>query len=624
MNKIASKIAALGLIVLMLFSSLTMPVFAADNATALETVKALGIIGGDGSGNLNLSSNVTRAEFVKMMITASTYKDEIGSETVSSLYKDVKKDNWAVEYIRIAVENGWFVGYSDGTFRPNNNIKYEEAATAVLKLLGYDPSTLAGTFPSAQVSKFEALGLADNLSLKKGQTLTRNDCVNIFYNLMSTKTSSSTVYATTLGYSVTSSGEISYSSLISNDLKGPYVFDSGNLFANIPFSAADAAIYRNGAATTLASAKVYDVYYYNSSLKTVWLYANSVTGTYTAASPSTANPTSATVAGNTYSLESSASYKLSDIGTYTIGDTVTLLLGKDGSAVDVISTSDFSGSYVGVITKIGSDSYLNESGAKIIDSIVYVTCTDGVSRTYSTDTDDFKVGQIVNITFDGQKNSVTRATARNISGTFNSDGTKFGTYTVAAGCNIINVSQDNTASSTYAAQLAGKEISSSNVKYYVTNGKNEITDLILYDATSGGKQFGIIVSTSVETTGYDSDGEAIESITYNYIINGVAGSATFSGDDLGESTGPAYFQFNNNKLIYIGRISGTSLTNINYGTATGTTKKYTVSDSVQCYVKTAPKTYEQTNITTAMNTSKYTVTGYTYDNEVVVIVLTAK
>ncbi len=624
MKKIASKFAALGIIVLMLFSSLAMPVYAADNATALETVKALGILSGDGSGNLNLSSNVTRAEFVKMMISASTYKDEIGTESVSSLYKDVKKDCWAVEYIRIAVENGWFVGYSDGTFRPNNNIRYEEAATAILKLLGYDPSSFAGTFPSAQISKFEALGLADNLSLKKGQTLTRNDCVNIFYNLMSADTASDTVYATTLGYSVTSSGEISYSSLVSNDLKGPYVFESGSLFANIPFSAADATIYRNGAATTLASAKIYDVYYYNTALKTVWLYANSVTGTYTAASPSTADPTSATVAGNTYSLESAASYKLSDIGTYSIGDTVTLLLGKDGNAVDVISTSNFSGSYVGVITQIGSDSYTNEAGAKIIESVVYVTCTDGVTRTYSTDTDDFKVGQIVNITFDGQKNTVKRATARNISGTFNSDGTKFGTYTLAAGCNIIDVSQDNTASVTYASKLAGKSVSSDNVKYYVTNGKNEITDLILYDVTNDGKQFGIIVSTSEEVTGFDSNGEEIVNVTYNYIIDGVSGSATFSGDDLGTSTGPAYFQFNNNKLIYIGRISGTALTNINYGTATGSTKKYTISDSVQCYVKTAPKTYEQTNITTAMDTSKYTVTGYTYGNEVVVIVLVEK
>ena len=57
----------------------------------LETVQALGIIGGDGAGNMNLSSNVTRAEFAKMMISASVYKDEMGDEVASSLYKDVKR-----------------------------------------------------------------------------------------------------------------------------------------------------------------------------------------------------------------------------------------------------------------------------------------------------------------------------------------------------------------------------------------------------------------------------------------------------------------------------------------------------------------------------------------------------
>ena len=113
-------------------SAFVMPVSAADSQTAMSTVRALGIISGDNAGSMNLTSNVTRAEFAKMMISASVYKDEMGEEVASSLYSDVKKDNWAVEYIRVAVENGWLTGYSDGTFRPNSFIKYEEAATACL------------------------------------------------------------------------------------------------------------------------------------------------------------------------------------------------------------------------------------------------------------------------------------------------------------------------------------------------------------------------------------------------------------------------------------------------------------------------------------------------------------
>ena len=338
------KIASLMCAAVLTVSAFVVPVRAADSQTALQTVQALGIISGDNAGSMNLSSNVTRAEFAKMMISASVYKDEMGSEVASSLYKDVKKDHWAVEYIRVVVENGWLTGYSDGTFRPDSKIKYEEAATALLKLLGYDPSTFAGIFPSAQISKFQALGLDDNTDLKQGQYITRNDCVNIFYNLLKAETADGQVYATKLGYTVDNSGNVSYSSLVSNDLKGPYVYETGSIFTNIPFAAADATIYRNGIVSTASAIQIYDVYYYNEALKTIWIYANSVTGRYTAASPSTANPTTATVAGNTYTLESAASYKLSDLGSYTIGDTVTLLLGKDGTVVDVVSTSRFSGS----------------------------------------------------------------------------------------------------------------------------------------------------------------------------------------------------------------------------------------------------------------------------------------
>ncbi len=604
-------------------SAFVMPVSAADSQTAMSTVRALGIISGDNAGSMNLTSNVTRAEFAKMMISASVYKDEMGEEVASSLYSDVKKDNWAVEYIRVAVENGWLTGYSDGTFRPNSFIKYEEAATALLKLLGYDPSSFAGVFPSAQISKFQSLNLDDNTNLRKGSYITRNDCVNIFYNLLKATAADGTVYATKLGYTVDNSGNINYSSLVSGDLKGPYVFETGSIFSNIPFAAADAVIYRNGVISTSSAVQIYDVYYYNEALKTVWIYANSVTGRYTAVSPSSANPETATVAGNTYKLESAAAYKLSDLGSYTIGDTVTLLLGKDGTVVDVVSTSRFSGSYVGIVSSIGSDSYTNEAGARIIESVVNVTCTDGVIRSYQTDTDKFKVGDVVSISFDGQNNTVQKQAVKRINGTFNSDGTKLGTKTIATGCNIINVNQDYSASVTYTSKLAGKEIRSDNVLYYVTNGSGEITDLILYDVTSDGKQFGIIVSKE-EIYGSDGTAEEPTATTYNYIINGQSGTATVSGNDFGGDNGAAYFQFRNDKLIYVGRLTSVSLNNISYGTASSGSKKYDVSEDVQCYVKTGAKKYEQTNLATAMNTSKYNVTGYTYGNEVVLIVLTER
>ena len=183
--------------------SLVMPAGAVSSATAVEAMQALGIIAGDSSGDLNLTSPVTRAEFVTMMTAASPYKDTVGTGSGVSLFKDVKSGHWASQYIQLAVEQGWMSGYVDGTFRPDSQITLEEACAALLKLLGYDSSSLAGAYPSAQLTKAASVGLRDDLSAAQGQTLTRQDCVMLFYNLLVSGGSDGTVYGTTLGYTVT-------------------------------------------------------------------------------------------------------------------------------------------------------------------------------------------------------------------------------------------------------------------------------------------------------------------------------------------------------------------------------------------------------------------------------------
>ena len=219
---------------------------------------------------------VTRAEFVKMMTAASTYQDAVGTGQGASLFTDVKSGYWANGYIQLAVEQEWVTGYVDGSFRPGSSITLEEACTALLRLLGFDSGSLSGSFPEAQLSKARSLGLLDDLDVSQGETLTRQDCVTLFYNLLVSENSEGTVYGTTLGYTVTN-GEVDYSTLVTADTKGPYVADSGSL--SLPFSTSGITVYRNGTASELSAVQQYDVYYYNENLRTVWIYSDRVTGT---------------------------------------------------------------------------------------------------------------------------------------------------------------------------------------------------------------------------------------------------------------------------------------------------------------------------------------------------------
>ena len=92
------KIVALLLAVSLMSGMLLLPASAAEDETidAVSMVRALGIMVGDQNGNMNLSANVTRAEFSKMLVAASSYQDTVGGSSGYSLFKDVKKDHWAV------------------------------------------------------------------------------------------------------------------------------------------------------------------------------------------------------------------------------------------------------------------------------------------------------------------------------------------------------------------------------------------------------------------------------------------------------------------------------------------------------------------------------------------------
>ena len=131
---------------------------------------------------------------LKMLVAASSYRDTVGGSSGYSLFKDVKSSHWAVEYIKVCVENGWLVGYMDGTFRPNQTITLEEAATVALRLLGYTASDLAGSYPTAQLAKFNALGLHTGFSTARWETMTRSDCAYLFYNLMAAQTKDCRLY----------------------------------------------------------------------------------------------------------------------------------------------------------------------------------------------------------------------------------------------------------------------------------------------------------------------------------------------------------------------------------------------------------------------------------------------
>ena len=461
---------------------------------AAQVLAALDIMVGDENGDLALDRTITRAEFTKLAVAASTSRDSVGDTVAVKPYPDVPQTHWAAPYIKAAVDLGLVQGDLRGYFNPDRTITLAEGVTVVLRLLGYEDSEFTGVWPSGQMAQYRALKLNEGITLGQDGSMTRRDAMYLFYNLMLTKNKAGTYYLNVLEPTlnlVNTSGELDRVALINSAMEGPIVASSG-WQSQLSFSTANAKVYRDGKTASLDAVQVQDVVYWSASMHTVWAYSDKVTGTYEAASPSVTNPTSVTVAGKTYAIETNdAAYALSDLGGWQIGDTVTLLLGRSGGVAAVAGSQAVGTVVYGVVTKAENTSYSDGKGGTYTARTVTVAATNGGSYRYQTDNKSLDVGDLVRVDTSGE-GSVTRLSENRLTGKMSSDGTKLGSYTLADDVQIIDTYKERTPIKVYPQRLAGVNFSGDMVRYYVLNAQGEITHLILNDVTGDLHQYGVI------------------------------------------------------------------------------------------------------------------------------------
>ena len=97
--------------------------------TAISTMTKLGVIHGYKDGNFRPNAYITRAEFAAI---CARFDDTVKSG--NSSFTDIN-GHWAKAEIERAATLGWIQGYSDGTFRPNNNITRAQAMTMINRVL---------------------------------------------------------------------------------------------------------------------------------------------------------------------------------------------------------------------------------------------------------------------------------------------------------------------------------------------------------------------------------------------------------------------------------------------------------------------------------------------------------
>ena len=504
------RILAFLLAVSIAVSVLVLPVSAASiNNTALQTAITLGAV----PTGQELSANITRGAFAKMLVSFSTYRESVDAQgTVGTLYRDVPGTSQWAPYIRIAVQQGWMNGYTDGSFRPDSTVTLEEACAAVLKLLSYKTTDLTGSFPQAQLNKAQQIGLRDQLTCTQGQAMTYEQCTLLLYNALRANTASGSAYGSSLGFTV-SNGQVDTSSVLLKSRKGPFVAEEGT---QLPFT--PVSVYRNDKTSASAELNKYDVYYYSESLQTVWIYTRRAAGRITAVSPSASAPTALTVAGSTYSLGSSAvASKISSLNGGGVGEVVTLLLGMDNEVADVITGEEADSVFYGVV-QTATRSLVEDNGADVLQKIS-VMCTDGITRTVNIDKSlNYPTGWLVEISVTPEGEQVTAIESKSVSGTITATATALGDYALADDVQILDTTSEGLAGTVRPSRIAGTKLNTLAVRYYTLNEQGQIDRLILNDVTGDLWKYGVL--------------DDVKNLAFNAgsILGGLTGGSGGSGD----------------------------------------------------------------------------------------------
>lgn len=151
---------------------------------AVNVLDALGVVDGYEDGTYRPDQTVTRAEMAKLIITALGVADY--ASATNSSYSDMALAQWAIPYVEYATNLNIVEGVGGGRFSPGNPVTYEQAATMIVRALGFtdECNEMNGTWPAIYVQKATALGLFNNVSNGGSTGANRGDIAVMLYNAL--------------------------------------------------------------------------------------------------------------------------------------------------------------------------------------------------------------------------------------------------------------------------------------------------------------------------------------------------------------------------------------------------------------------------------------------------------
>ena len=402
-------------------------------ATAIETLRLMGVLDGYGDGTFRPNAVLTRAQFCKMAVYAMNGSSELGRYSTVTIFPDVKPSLWAASYINMAAKKGVIAGFADGKFKPNQTVTAGQAVTILMRGLGYKDENMGGVWPQGYMAEAQTCGLLKSTGITSAYSaLTRGQAAKLFLNLFEAKRGTGEgavvlfsftpekeeAYLTNLdagkgtltagGKTYTMAHPVTSTSLIGS--KGKVVLNGdGDILTFLPITGTSGisnaaviigangsalgldslagsnsyTIYKNGSPASAADLKKYDVATYSSATNAVIVCDTRVSVYYEDCTPSPSNPTTITVLeGTELNVLPTAVESLSQ---FKPGQQMTLLLTADGQVAGAVDSSASGARSNALAVVDGSGSMqlicgstlvkINGSGSGYENSVVNVTST---------------------------------------------------------------------------------------------------------------------------------------------------------------------------------------------------------------------------------------------------------
>lgn len=610
-----------------------------NTAVNADILRLMGVVEGVGGNHFNPGSSLTRAEFCTMVVKFMQKGDLVPLHATRTIFSDVTSRHWGLGYVNLAAsltvkdgekEAALVSGVGNGKFEPDAKITLAQAATILIRVLGYSSEQAGAVWPQSYMNLADSIGLTDGVSAKTYDNITRAQAAQLFVNALNCKTGSGEVYYKSLGTStedviilavnvetddgssdgairtsdnkesesylaaagavkpaalvgkrgalvlndkeeivtfvpddstaitVTLSGDAQPSYvkgnngqqytmskdtlLYTSDAKGGKAYADGYtvlrsgsqvtmysergkivaVYASGSTSTidSDAVVVMGGASTamfhqltggvtnfriqknlqtiSMSDIKPYDVVTYDSLNNTLIVSDLRLTCICEEAYPNAKAPTEVEALGHRFEVLDSA---WDTAGDFSVGKQVTLLLTADGKVAGMAQPGGNTRSTaIGMVDSGGAEVFLPNGGT--------LKLTGTVSNSEKL------ADQLVTISSGTKgKISASRLPSKSVSGEFNVDGMKLGSYTVTAGVQVYEQVSDGAMVKIDRSHLDMGSIAGSKIATYHLNTSNMVDYIVLNNVTGDAYEYGMLVaSTTTETDRkpiWDEDGKPI-------------------------------------------------------------------------------------------------------------------